>query len=164
MDRLIKFEPKTTSAAITNEIMGVVIEAKVREKIWQDVSKIVHELIDNPIKGVATRKKLKAAGVTSLIYKLAGTPSMDITPKENAVGLRLDFSFEYFGIRQGDTFINMNGARIDVYALRHPCIEIMLDKCRLTTYPIITSPDFPAAEEAKPDDGPVHHVSGQDAE
>jgi len=132
MDRLIKFETKTTSAAIANETLGVVIEARVREKIWQDVSKIVHELIDNPIRGVATRKKLKAAGITSLIYKLKGTPSMDVTPKENAVGLRLEFNFEYFGVRQGDTFINQNGAHIDVFALRHPCTEIKLDKCYLT--------------------------------
>lgn len=132
MDRLIKFEPKTTSAAITNEIMGVVIEAKVREKIWQDVSKMAHDFAH--IKGVATRKKLKVAGITSLIYKLAGTPSMDVTLKENAVGLRLDFSFEYFGIRQGDTFISKDGDRISVYDLTHPCTEIIFDKCRLHHY------------------------------
>ncbi len=128
MDRLIKFELKTTSAAIANETLGIIIEARVREKIWQDVSKMVHDFAH--IKGVATRKKLKAAGITSVIYKLAGTPYMDVTPKDNAVGLRLEFSFEYFGIRQGDTFINQNGARIDVFALRHPCTEIKFDKCR----------------------------------
>lgn len=135
MYRLIKFEPKTTSAALANETLGIIIEARVREKIWQDVSKMVHDFAH--IKGVATRKKLKAAGITSLIYKLAGTPYMDVTPKENTVGLRLDFSFEYFGIRQGDTFININGDRLSVYGLTHPCTEIMFDKCRLTLDPFI---------------------------
>ena len=75
------------------------------------IDKILHQYIDNPIKGDITKEKLKAANIVGIIRTKFKAPPQ-IEQLEDRV--RLTFDSGIIGIRQGDVLITVNGQRFQL--------------------------------------------------
>ena len=86
-------------------------QQELARKEWESIDFILHNLIDNPIKGEITLKKLKDSNIISFVYHRFGQPPHFI---ENKKDVEIEIYSDFWGVRQGGYIIKPLGDRIGI--------------------------------------------------
>ena len=106
-------------------------QQELARKEWKSIDFILHNLIDNPIKGEITLKKLKDSNIISFVYRRFGQPPHFI---ENEKDVEIEIYSDFWGVRQGGYIIKPSGDRIgiDTFVLENARQEF-IDYSRIET-------------------------------